>query len=523
MFLFSGVGNVMRPQLKIIKIQQEYFELLENLLAKERATLASSGKDRTEFVAELLKDSASQPTIVHEGRETSILFYKVHMLVEALCNFWSKNTESIREALSQSLTFKLQVSPRSNSPVPKAMGLYADTLIIPDLVLLEKVTLADPAFAIPNSSADLHVAVTLQLLLGLLAHKPLFLSDCDPLIAVIYPRSTGLDQYTENRVRTDFKEYTSTLFEKDFASWEDAWAFIAKLETHDDFNKAIKRQDILPISATSQSKGLSILEAFVEEVLLTRQMRGVDTSDAKINLGDHVAPFLWVNFRELTRISDLCFELDANTEIPSQFWNPFKWKLEFDSRSTATFTGSQAHSEALQVSCFEHENLRWLANVPTEALIRLRQQGELEDLRRVFRVGRQSLKTSSLDDFARISAQVRGKIEEALSDHQAQISEANREKWKKLGVNLAGCCASIAFGVASALFPPLAPYAVTPTVLFGKSFYDVVNDHVQGRRKIAELRDRPIGILADIFASGSHAYPEQAKLDIGRHLDSAHS
>jgi hypothetical protein len=109
-------------------------------------------------------------------------------------------------------------------------------------------------------------------------------------------------------------------------------------------------------------------------------------------------------------------------------------------------------THALQ-SAARHE-MEWLGQVPLEALIEMRKQDVLPELRQMLTQGVEALMELRPDNFYRTGDQVIKNIQDAFEDHRKKLTELRGKKWRFAGIELGSCIAKGAIQIASALGVP---------------------------------------------------------------------
>ena len=121
--------------------------------------------------------------------------------------------------------------------------------------------------------------------------------------------------------------------------------------------------------------------------------------------GMSVGLSFWANFyNRYSQATDLLrrsSELRASPLIhASTVWRWVKWKLESSAERGRTRALAKTPKSCVCWDQGQTVKLQWLGNVPSEALIEIRQVGALEELRELIGNGVEELALSGLDDFS---------------------------------------------------------------------------------------------------------------------------
>jgi hypothetical protein len=98
--------------------------------------------------------------------------------------------------------------------------------------------------------------------------------------------------------------------------------------------------------------------------------------------------------------------------------------------------------------------MEWLGKVPIEALIEMRKQDALPELREMLSRGVEALMELRPDNFHRTGDQVIKNIQDAFDEHRKNLRSLTGKKWRFAGVELGACVAKGAIQIASAFGVP---------------------------------------------------------------------
>lgn len=142
-------------------------------------------------------------------------------------------------------------------------------------------------------------------------------------------------------------------------------------------------------------------------------------------------------------------------------WDYFRWKVEYDATRFGSGGGTDLHLvNAVLNSSKEGSDLAWLGNVPVDALIQLRRDDALPELRLLLGDGVQRLVTLEPSDFGSTEALVEANLKLAFAEHQKKLDSLRDKKWKFGAVDIGSWL--VVGGVEIAA-------AITGTPLYGLS------------------------------------------------------
>jgi hypothetical protein len=80
--------------------------------------------------------------------------------------------------------------------------------------------------------------------------------------------------------------------------------------------------------------------------------------------------------------------------------------------------------------------MRWLGKIPHEALIEIRKEGALGELRHLLGAGVSEIAAAKPLNFYRTADQIFDNIQTAFSDHEKKIKELQNKKWRFAGLDI---------------------------------------------------------------------------------------
>lgn len=304
------------------------------------------------------------------------------------------------------------ISPSYDHNIASSCGIYLDTILLPDPFLrmrplLDRWSPADCAYYFMK-----HAMI-------LMNYKDLAIADLEhPIIAVV-PDDMLLD---EERMKINWKlaeqdaaKLGEIIFDEGFSSFEELRDFTHKLDTVDKLISAIKNPR--KILFDTEWKG-SLEEQIV---------RSLKESYGKV--GWEVLPGEMISMHCVSRMAqsnDALFRshrfrgtplMDAPTS-----WKHFQWKLELDASSAFGVASSNSQVSAGLLNAAQGE-MSWLGNISTEALLEIRQNGAIHEIRDILKTGVSDLENMSAEAFESGSQTAINNLRNAFSSHEKLIED----------------------------------------------------------------------------------------------------
>ena len=120
--------------------------------------------------------------------------------------------------------------------------------------------------------------------------------------------------------------------------------------------------------------------------------------------------------------------IDAETS-----WMFLNWKLEYDAEKAQEYYNSENLHIIKGLTDLSQTDLPWLGNIPPEALIELREQGALEEIRNILGNNIKELISTNPTNCFRTRDQILFNIDKSFDDHRKKLDELRAKKWKFAG------------------------------------------------------------------------------------------
>ena len=122
-------------------------------------------------------------------------------------------------------------------------------------------------------------------------------------------------------------------------------------------------------------------------------------------------------------------------EAPTS-WRYLVWKMEYDAVRAERETGTCDLHVVRSLQELAGNEMEWLGNIPLDALIEIRRQGAMEEIREILGKGVNDLANSNPDNFHSSRDKVFDNINQAFAEHQEKLKNLRGKKWKFAGKHI---------------------------------------------------------------------------------------
>jgi hypothetical protein len=373
----------------------------------------------------------------------------------------------------------------------RKVGLYSDSIIIQDQIFHQlynwKVLSADSKITFLNIA---------RLAIDYLLIEDLFKSDTGQPICILAPcplRQSikyGFEADTVAWSRKILPMYASDLFKEEFSSYSDLTKYLSEIRAYHQFKERIKNPDLF-------------IDPLGREI--SKEMFDIMVNKDKIRYKEARKKFEIVQIPEFiisNQITTAIMELKVNAKLKSNvttdfqgYWKHIRWLMANDNKLIAQALGKNDFSkEELILNALQYRELTWLGNVPITHLQKLRERGELADLREILSKNITAIENASDDDFFEIGKQVKYNIDQALLNHASKVHDLNRKYKDMYKLGGASLMVTGTLAIFSAFYSPLS---IATSIVGGGTLLNLIQTYTEKRRKTDELKRKPIAILFD--------------------------
>lgn len=484
---------------RIRAIQSGYLDILAAHYAPERQAFQASGISFDDF----LRSGAFAPS---SKRNVHGAEYKADAFISDVRTYWRDHADELDAALGKHTLMSALVWGDMDVPsIAKKFSIYFDTIFAAD---------STSFFLSPrehNLSPALYTPQILAYILNALEVKPLVLAESDVPLVVFYPQRfsvRGLHEatWTQERIKR-VKERSDSIAG---AYLSETLGVVSAGDAISDLFRQVLKLGAARISQSMHAQDLAaVFVQFSKDLSLFPSLRGKGYE----RLRDRVLARRLTE-ADLERIFVLCESLffllesreensqhiGADNALSPLMWEAASRKNAFLARRFAAQVDLDA--DAVVAASFQR-GFTWLDNVDVEDILQMREDKGIQVMRDTLRIERDLVRRASIEDFGRVSKEfeqtVIRRLEE-FSDLLRATAEALRSRRRS---SLLSFGASATLGAASLAFPALLPLsigsAIYGLVVGGPSLKDLLNEHLTGKRTIADLRDRPVTLLLEAY------------------------
>ena len=315
--------------------------------------------------------------------------------------------------------------PSHNENIASKCGIYTDTIILPDPFLRSKHIFA-------NYQEKERVYYLIKHAMSILKYKNLACAEVDVPIIAVLPDLTILREQEGEFIHSLGKEdslvHTGKLFGRTFTSFEELIDFAQTLDTIERAVAEIVDEDRVLFDTEWPSDIVSQLNEALENehykpFIDSPGMLLVSQSLGRMSVSNE----LLVKSQRLNGTPII----DAPTS-----WQYLVWKMEYDAERVESQIGAHDLHVVRGLQDLSNNEMKWLGNIPPDALIDIRKQGAMDEIRDMLGKGINDLVNSNPNNFHRSRDQIFDNIHAAFVQHKRNIDELMSRKWKFAGKDI---------------------------------------------------------------------------------------
>ena len=330
--------------------------------------------------------------------------------------------------------------PDHDENIVSKCGIYTDTIILPDPFLrskhiFEKSKPADQAYYLIKHA------------MNILQYKELACADVDIPIVVILPDTAALDQEERDFFHqlgiSDSLKHSGKLFGRKFESIDELLDFAQELDTVERAVAEIDDESRFLFDTEWEGDVATQLKRATE----SSQTRLIGTNNPGIILANQSVGRMSVSNELLIKSRRLRGTpiIDAPTS-----WQYLAWKMEYDSSEAESATNGKDLHIMRGLQDLADGDMEWLGDVPPEALIDVRKQGAMEEIRSLLGKGVDELVQCNPNNFHRSRDQMFDNINEAFDKHKENIKKLRAKQWKFAGTDIGSWLVTGTLGITAA-------------------------------------------------------------------------
>ncbi len=457
------------------QVQSEYFEILEDNFGR----LFSEARRYKVSAQRISEDASERPSLV------SAFCADVDEFAAGLEEFWNAYGPVVAVHLNDLTSLKSvfggDIFPSYTSNIACSVGLYMDTIVLPDP--LSRLFTMRAALS-PKEVFRLAVKHALNAL----GYRELALAELNPPIVVIAPDRFGPDKGYTLTVKTageaDALTHASSIFGRTFNDAADLIEFATRSGNPDQIVRLMADPSRLLFDTDWSGPLPDQLSRFLAESQATSRLALTYGEALYMSFGGRMMMANDTLLRSAwCRGSPL---IDAPTS-----WKYLQWKYEYDA---AAGQGSKPAPETI-ISKALGSSL--LSGLPSETIIELRRNGATAELRELIGKGIDEINSASDAEATFVADEVIANIDEAFSNHDETLRDLTSSKRKFYGLDVGRYVVSGGLGLASLLTKSPTLGVLTFLSQLGGTLApdELARRYREMRSKSESLQRSPVGMM----------------------------
>lgn len=472
----------LKDSISLSEIQNMYFTFIENNFGHFYKTMTKRNLTPHDVGLALTQNKDSIQEIL-QGADG---------LLSYIQEFWEQLGDiahiHVEDMNSSKSVFGGDLFPSHNENIASKSGLYTDTIVLPDPFLRSK-------HVFEKYSEKDKVYYLIKHAMNILKYKDLACADINPPLLVILPDVSALQQeeaeFFHKLGEEDSLIHSGKLFGRDFKSIEELFDFAGQLDT---VERAVAEiADPKRVLFDTEWKG--DLAAQLHQAMASKHYASLGLNSPGMILAAQSVGRMSVSNELLVKSRRLNGTpiIDAPTS-----WQYFAWKLEYDAaQAEHSFDTVDLHILRGLQNLGANEMV-WLGKVPNAALIEIRKQGALEEIRHILGNGIAELTKINPSNFHRSSDKIFDNINQAFDEHKLRIKELEAKKWKFAGTGIGSWLAVGTLEVTAAAtgIPVWGLSAIIADQLLDvPKLKDIPNSIKELAKESKDLNRSPVGML----------------------------
>ncbi len=417
----------------LLETQQAYFFLLDTFFGNIYDQMKQKGHTPHQVATVLSKDRK----LVRSFSEDS------KALRENLYSHWQYYLPIVQAHLSRLngivSVFGGDIFPSYTSNIARSAGLYVDTILVPD-PLLRATTFFDQ---MPPEKALYYLA---KHALNALQYKELALAEVDTPVIVFVPDEKYFSETGYGDLEDQSQYYTlehlKEMFGVNFTNMNNADSFLQEIQTPKDLFQRLANPERMLFD--TEWGHLSKEEQF--------HKWDSDNSWAFDIFPDDVSTGFKVKFMIHSRMlqsRDIIDRASLYNGIPivdaPTSWQYLLWNYEYRPNISYSQVKSMLISNSLTKI-----NYNLIGNLSDTALIKLRQENALNELRALLSKGIEEISTADNTTFDEVTTNVFANIQDSISKHEKEVQELKNKNKTFWGLNLTNSIVTVGLDIAAA-------------------------------------------------------------------------
>jgi len=464
-------------------IYKEYFDFLEKYFLP--------------LYREAEKNGITSEQLARDVKKSTRLFDSLvkitPTIVKFIEDFWERNHERVFKTYTSLPGLKTRfggdIGPQDFEKIIEKVGLYFDTIIVPDPIL---------RVATLPATEETKSFYLLKYAINQLHYKKAFITKTEPLIAILLPdrELVGVNKFNYSELANygsvDSVIILNSLYNKKLNSFEEAQQFLQKFKDIDEAYKEIVKPDIIWWDENEPRDVFSQLESIKKQ-----QFNGLLKGDFPYEVKDPRYLLFQLTGR-LTQINDVLVrgnEINASPLISAPV--SYHWlKVKILENQKFFLKGNHNNLNLGLTNSFLSNKNEWLGNITIDDLISIRDKGIISDLRKDLTSEIKLLGELSINDIDKITSHVDYNLNNLLKRHLSELEKIQKQFRNELLLKGPTFLTSLTVSLQPLLgnFLPAWTAAVGSIVGFSTltDIFSCVKDFLSKNKM---LKQAPVGIL----------------------------
>lgn len=463
------------------QIQEEYYKILETFFRQPYNEMI-----KHKLNPHLIAVSMSRKPSLVKALSSDAESFKAGML-----EFWETFGDAVRVHIQDLKGLKTiyggDIFPSYRKDTLTSTGLYVDTTILPDPML----RVASFMKFVTPEKATYYLA---KHALSALSLKDIVLANVTPPLAIIAPdpfiMDEGIQKFIFSVGQQDLVTHLEHAFGKNFKDSDELDKYVADIKTVEELEKRLKDPERI------------LFDTDWEKLPFAEQWKKLQDGSYGFSYPKEFSVGEIVKFSmsgRMAQIGEIVYKANTLNGVPvldaPTSWKYFLWKYEYDKVRSKEVNPELKN--VMIVNALQSDRLQWLGNVPHDALIKLRQEGSLNEIRELFSKGIIDIQNANEETYEDTVSEVIRNINDAFFTHMKVIREHSNGVKKYVGFDITPWIVTGGISIAAASTGNI-PLSVTSSLVgmiglpSGKDLWKKGKELIEERNKITRS---PVGIL----------------------------
>ena len=464
----------------LYEIQQVYFDYVDGNFREFHEIMVRKGMSPHEAGLAAKNSQASIDDISGVASKFTDSISELWEYVKDPCKFHLEDLRCLKGV------FGGGISPSYLHNIVSTCGFYLDTILLPDpflriAPLINRWSDKDRAYYFMK-----HAMI-------LMNYKDSALVEVDPPLVAVVPDDLFFDEHQSKLVwklgEEDAVKHGSKIFGRKFTSIEEFINFTDSLNTMDKLIGSIHE----PSRLIYGTKWTGTIEDQIKESVGAFAKVGANLPVGRIIAMQCVS--------QMVQANDILLRSQKFRGIPliddPTSWRHLTWKFEYDNDAAFGTNSIDTQVVAGLQNAVEGE-MKWIGNIPHEALVELRKTGGMDEIRAILRQGITNLETMDGGEFQSGAKQAVDNLKNIFKLHEQNLKHLKKRAWKFAGKDI-GSWLAIGTVEVAAVATGMPLYGLTAILgnqlLDTPKFRELIPKAKSIKTEMDKLKRSPVGLL----------------------------